>query len=76
MDDNTTQYLIIVNGSETEVPIATISRKNFIKFTMLDDNNMRIYVNRLDQFTNIWREVHYDFEILPNNKHMLQVRNW
>ncbi len=71
------EYLMIVlNSNEIEIPVANISRKNFIKYEMLGHNKMRIYVKKLELINNTWEDVYYDFEIEPSNKHMLKVKNW
>lgn len=61
---------------EKGMPIANISTKNFLGYEMLGQNRMRVRVKKLDPIHEIWHEASYEFDILPENKHMLRVRNW
>ncbi len=68
MDKEDAILMIVLNADGKDVPSVTITKSRFIKYEMLEE--MRIYVQRKNQ------EIFHDFEIEPNNKHMLVVKNW
>ena len=74
--DNNEEYLMIVSDTVPPVPLKNISRKNFIKYELIDNNTLRIWHKQQDINSERWSEVYTEFKISPNNLHMLKVKNW
>lgn len=69
---------IFVIFSDGLVPIASISRRNFIKYEMVGRGQMKIHFKALRvPFDDIWEERNVIFDVEPSNKHVLGIlRRW
>jgi len=65
---------IFLIASETGLPLASISRQNFIKHERIGQGRMRIHFRALrGPFHDVWEERHVTFDIEPSNKHVPHI---